>query len=359
MPDCPFGVIDRRKKDGTRLDVTLCYDRLARRHAARMGPKPAHGVHPFPRPRRSPGPGPTAPRLATLREAGEDRAHLYGHDPGDGVGGDGAFFLLLDEPEVYGLPPDPVVTTRDLPTPGVKSAWPRAPRRPSLGGGLAVRSRWAPAGARRRSAGPAAGAADGDGAAGASSPWCPIGVPLLLRPADVNAPTGRRPTSPGTCSSAASPAPRRCWPRAPSSPAAPTWPGWSRSAPPAPSAFAPSRLSTIWAGPGDSPNMLRVFKPTSPMSVGSWLLAGYGPVAGAAAASEVTGHPAPAGTAAGSAPPAGPAVATYTAALIATRRCRPGTRATGSCRFCSPARRQRRGRRRPARHPRGRRRTRP
>jgi formate dehydrogenase iron-sulfur subunit len=31
------------------------------------------------------------------------------------VGGDGAFFLLLDEPEVYGLPPAPVVTTRDLP----------------------------------------------------------------------------------------------------------------------------------------------------------------------------------------------------------------------------------------------------
>ena len=43
-------------------------------------------------------------------------ARLYGEDPGDGVGGDGAFFLLLDEPEVYGLPPDPVVTTRDLPT---------------------------------------------------------------------------------------------------------------------------------------------------------------------------------------------------------------------------------------------------
>ena len=30
----------------------------------------------------------------------------------DGVGGNGAFFLLLDEPEVYGLPPDPVVPTR-------------------------------------------------------------------------------------------------------------------------------------------------------------------------------------------------------------------------------------------------------
>jgi formate dehydrogenase iron-sulfur subunit len=31
------------------------------------------------------------------------------------VGGAGAFFLLLDEPEVYGLPPDPCATTRDLP----------------------------------------------------------------------------------------------------------------------------------------------------------------------------------------------------------------------------------------------------
>ena len=32
------------------------------------------------------------------------------------MGGDGAFFLLLDDPEVYGLPPDPVTTTRDLPS---------------------------------------------------------------------------------------------------------------------------------------------------------------------------------------------------------------------------------------------------
>jgi formate dehydrogenase iron-sulfur subunit len=45
-----------------------------------------------------------------------DTARLYGADPSDGVGGDGAFFLLLDEPEVYGLPPDPVVATRDLPS---------------------------------------------------------------------------------------------------------------------------------------------------------------------------------------------------------------------------------------------------
>jgi formate dehydrogenase iron-sulfur subunit len=55
-------------------------------------------------------------RLASLHERGVPEARLYGHDPDDGVGGDGAFFLLLDEPEVYGLPPDPVVTTRDLPS---------------------------------------------------------------------------------------------------------------------------------------------------------------------------------------------------------------------------------------------------
>jgi hypothetical protein len=64
-------------------------------------------------------------------------------------------------------------------------------------------------------------------------------------------------------------------------------------------------------------NMLRVFKPSSPMSVGSWLLAGYGPVAGAAAVSEVTGILPAAGAAATlGAGLLGPAIATYTAALI-------------------------------------------
>ena len=55
-------------------------------------------------------------RVDTLQAAGVHDARLYGENTHDGVGGLGAFFLLLDEPEVYGLPPDPVVTTRDLPT---------------------------------------------------------------------------------------------------------------------------------------------------------------------------------------------------------------------------------------------------
>jgi hypothetical protein len=64
-------------------------------------------------------------------------------------------------------------------------------------------------------------------------------------------------------------------------------------------------------------NMLRVFKVTSPMSVGSWLLAGYVPLTVVAAASDVTGRLRPVGAlaTAGSAVLA-PAVASYTAALI-------------------------------------------
>ncbi|MFC7328912.1 NrfD/PsrC family molybdoenzyme membrane anchor subunit [Marinactinospora rubrisoli] len=64
-------------------------------------------------------------------------------------------------------------------------------------------------------------------------------------------------------------------------------------------------------------NMLRVCKPTSPMSVGSWLLAGYAPLAGAAAVTELTGRLRAPGTAATvGAALAGPAVAAYTAPLI-------------------------------------------
>jgi formate-dependent nitrite reductase membrane component NrfD len=64
-------------------------------------------------------------------------------------------------------------------------------------------------------------------------------------------------------------------------------------------------------------NMLRVVKPTSPMSIGSWLLAGYGPAAGVAAATAVTGMFPGIGRAATiGAGLLGPAVASYTAVLI-------------------------------------------
>jgi formate dehydrogenase iron-sulfur subunit len=113
IPACPYGVIDQRKDDGRAFKCTLCYDRIG----AGLMPACAQAC-----PTQSIQYGPldelrerAQQRLERLHEAGMPEAHLYGHDPSDGVGGDGAFFLLLDEPEVYGLPPDPVVTTRDLP----------------------------------------------------------------------------------------------------------------------------------------------------------------------------------------------------------------------------------------------------
>ncbi|PRX43429.1 polysulfide reductase NrfD [Prauserella shujinwangii] len=64
-------------------------------------------------------------------------------------------------------------------------------------------------------------------------------------------------------------------------------------------------------------NMLRVFKPTSPMNMGSWLLTAYGPCAGAAALSAVTGRlPRIGALATAGAALTGPAVAAYTAALV-------------------------------------------
>ncbi len=69
--------------------------------------------------------------------------------------------------------------------------------------------------------------------------------------------------------------------------------------------------------PGRFLHMLRVFKVTSPMSVGSWLLAGYVPLAGAAAAADLTGRlPRLGALATAGAAGLGPAVASYTAALI-------------------------------------------
>ncbi|MFF3160703.1 MULTISPECIES: NrfD/PsrC family molybdoenzyme membrane anchor subunit [unclassified Streptomyces] len=64
-------------------------------------------------------------------------------------------------------------------------------------------------------------------------------------------------------------------------------------------------------------NMLRVFKPTSPMSVGSWVLSAYAPLTLAAAAADVAGRYRLAGSAAtAGAAVLGPAVATYTAVLL-------------------------------------------
>ena len=114
VPACPFGVIGKREDDGRVWKCTLCYDRLGDGQlpaCAKACPTESIQYGPLDELRER-----ADRRLAEVHSQGATEATLYGHDPGDGVGGMGAFFLLLDQPEVYGLPPDPTVTTRDLPS---------------------------------------------------------------------------------------------------------------------------------------------------------------------------------------------------------------------------------------------------
>src|SRR5262249_39199358 len=104
--------IDRREDDGRAWKCTLCYDRLR----ADMTPACAKAcptesiqfgdVEELRRRARK--------RVGDLHQSGLDAAYLYGEDKRSQPGTEGlnAFFLLLDRPEVYNLPPDPVVPTK-------------------------------------------------------------------------------------------------------------------------------------------------------------------------------------------------------------------------------------------------------
>jgi formate dehydrogenase iron-sulfur subunit len=127
VPACPFGVLDKRhlpattdppplalgkKEDGRVWKCTLCYDRLKGGHepaCAKACPTESIQFGPLDQLRAR-----ADARLRKLQDDEVEGAQLYGRDPDDGVGGFGAFFLLLDDPEVYGLPPDPVVSTKYL-----------------------------------------------------------------------------------------------------------------------------------------------------------------------------------------------------------------------------------------------------
>ena len=112
IPACPFGVLEQRKDDGRVWKCTLCYDRLKddqQPACAQACPTDSIQFGELDELRhRAEG------RLKRLQDAGQAEARLYLADDDDGIHGAGAFFLLLDEPEVYGLPPDPVDTRHEL-----------------------------------------------------------------------------------------------------------------------------------------------------------------------------------------------------------------------------------------------------
>lgn len=131
---CPFGVIERRSDGiavpktnrdftpgeqaptpnvGVAQKCTLCYDRLtADQTPACAQACPTTSIKFGSREELEKI---ARARVRELHKQGLTEARLYGANSKDGVGGTGSIFLLLDEPEVYGLPPDPRVPTRDLP----------------------------------------------------------------------------------------------------------------------------------------------------------------------------------------------------------------------------------------------------
>jgi formate dehydrogenase iron-sulfur subunit len=109
---CPFGVINRREGDGRAWKCTLCYDRLkddmtpACAKACPTASIQYGEIEELQERARS--------RVDHLQQIGVKEAYLYGAgaDNQPGTEGLNAFFLLLDKPEVYNLPPDPIVPTK-------------------------------------------------------------------------------------------------------------------------------------------------------------------------------------------------------------------------------------------------------
>jgi formate dehydrogenase iron-sulfur subunit len=108
---CPFGVIDINPVSGTAQKCTLCYDRMQaglEPACSKACPTDSIQFGTIRDLKRT-----AAARVEQLHGRGETRAYLYGADE-KMLGGLNSFFLLVDTPEVYGLPPDPKMPTRNL-----------------------------------------------------------------------------------------------------------------------------------------------------------------------------------------------------------------------------------------------------
>jgi len=115
---CPFGVIDRREDDGRAWKCTLCYDRLKEDMTpacAKVCPTESIVFGDIDELRRR-----ANRRVSDLHAAGLKDAYLYGADAASQPGTEGlnAFFLLVDKPQAYNLPPDPIVPTKKI-----KESW--------------------------------------------------------------------------------------------------------------------------------------------------------------------------------------------------------------------------------------------
>jgi formate dehydrogenase iron-sulfur subunit len=105
VASCPFGVIDRDPYDGRAAKCTLCYDRLQdglEPACAKACPTDSIQFGPYDELVET-----AKRRVLALHERGLEGAYLYGagDEPGEQLaGGLGAFFLLTEPPERFGLP---------------------------------------------------------------------------------------------------------------------------------------------------------------------------------------------------------------------------------------------------------------
>jgi formate dehydrogenase iron-sulfur subunit len=105
VPACPFGVVDRDPRDGRAAKCTLCYDRLQdglEPACAKACPTDSIQFGPYDELVQT-----AERRVAELHGRGIEGAYLYGAGDAPGeqlAGGLGAFFLLTEPPERYGLP---------------------------------------------------------------------------------------------------------------------------------------------------------------------------------------------------------------------------------------------------------------
>jgi formate dehydrogenase iron-sulfur subunit len=105
IPSCPFGVVARDHDDGRAAKCTLCYDRLEdglEPACAKACPTDSIQFGAY-----DDLVDVAQHRVAALHERGIEGAYLYGAgDPPETslAGGLGAFFLLTEPPERYGLP---------------------------------------------------------------------------------------------------------------------------------------------------------------------------------------------------------------------------------------------------------------
>jgi formate dehydrogenase iron-sulfur subunit len=108
---CPFGVIHMSESRGVAQKCTFCYDRL------QNGLSPACA-------QACPTNSIQFGKIADLKQRAEERvaqlhrervneAYLYGADD-KVLGGLNAFYLLVDKPEIYGLPSDPKLPSRSV-----------------------------------------------------------------------------------------------------------------------------------------------------------------------------------------------------------------------------------------------------